>query len=132
MANNLPLAAEERSSQSSFDEESFLQQMNAVRQLQASASSARSVTASFGSTSLTDPLLNHGPSSRSGHPAPFTYIPAVCVGGDLSFLKIFDGALTCGDKGYVFPLLYNGDCPVSACILQYGEIKNGFGGPLNF
>lgn len=49
-----------------------------------------------------------------------------------SFLNLFgEDELTKGSQGWTFPVLLNGDCPVTAAILKYGDNQGGFGGSLS-
>ncbi|MBI2636356.1 hypothetical protein HYW84_03470 [Candidatus Peregrinibacteria bacterium] len=49
-----------------------------------------------------------------------------------SLLAQFDqDDITSGEHGWTFPVLIDGDCPVSAAILKGPESGEGFGGPIN-
>jgi hypothetical protein len=48
-----------------------------------------------------------------------------------SLLNIFDvGDLTTGTTGWTFPVLLNGDCPITAAMIRVNK-SGGFGGPLD-
>lgn len=71
-------------------------------------------------------------SSPSNAREAMPIVPAHCYNQDRSLVSIFGGSVTCGNAGIVVPVLIDGDCPVSACILKYGGDGSTFGGPLNF
>lgn len=48
-----------------------------------------------------------------------------------SLLSIFDfGEMTTGREGWTFPVLLNGDCPITAAMIKVDK-SGGFGGPLD-
>jgi hypothetical protein len=48
-----------------------------------------------------------------------------------SLLNIFGARLSCGDAGFTVPVLLNGDCPISACIIATDQV-GPFGKWLDF
>ena len=105
---------EDRRPESSFREQEFAWEMRQVQEAQAkSSASAEAAAAPNGSSERGDRQKSsstHVPSPTSGR-----------CRGDRTFLRIFDlqADLFCDDAGYTFPVLLNGDCPISACIMRY-------------
>jgi hypothetical protein len=78
------------------------------------------------------PLLGLPPGSGSsassdGIRSEIIHTSADARSCNASLLNIFGARLSCGNAGFTIPILYNGDCPISACILQIDHTD----GPVN-